>query len=144
MEGCGGILQEILRKEIQVDLKLTKINIVNNGDAVGTCGWLAKNAGSIRIGTTNKGRQGAWLVDKEGREITVLAIRGYYGDNTKIIKAENDTGDLYDPYGQLTTKVSFTEAAWEALENLISVAVAEMEQLESTAGKNLSVFITKS
>jgi len=116
------------------------INIVNNGEAVGSCGWLAKNASTVRIGTTNKERQGAWLMSKDGKEISVLAIRGYYGDNTQIIKAENDTGE---PFGQLTTNVSFTEAAWEVVKTLILAAVAEMEQLESAAGENLGVSITK-
>lgn len=117
-----------------------KIIVVNNGDAVGTCGWLVKNADSIRIGTTTKVRQGAWLMDKEGKEITVLAIRGYYGDNTKIIKAENDSGDSY---GQLTTNMSFTDAAWEVVKTLISAAVAEMEQLESLSSVGLNVDFTR-
>lgn len=118
-----------------------KINVVDNGDAVGTCGWLAKNAGSIRIGATTKERQGAWLLDNEGKALTVLAIRGYYGDNTKIIRAENDTEE---PFGQLTTDVSFTEAAWEIMKAIISAAVAEMEQLESLGSVGLNVNFTRS
>lgn len=116
-----------------------KINIINNGEAIGTIGWLARNASTIKLGVTKSGKQGAWLHDANGKQITVLAIRGYHsGAGDEIVRAENDCGEYY---GQLASDVSFTPAAWGIVKDLIDIAVREMDRVEEEIAGRVSVRI---
>ena len=101
------------------------INIINNGEAIGSIGWLAKNAAAIRIGSTKESKQAAWLLDHDGKVITCLAIRDPYTYDSKIIErvSRSDHGT-----GIFAVSVSLTTAAWTALQQLIDCAVEHMDE----------------
>ena len=99
------------------------ISIAHVGHAKGTIGWLAENASTIKISKTKEGDQGAWLYGKDGKVITVLAVREYGG----IVRAENDV------MCPVQSDISFTPAAWVVVEKLIDAAEAAMEAGENAA-----------
>jgi len=104
-----------------------EISITRNGHGIGTIGWLAEKCkgGSIHIGTTKSGKQAAWLKDAAGAVVTVLAVRGAW-DDAQIVKAENG-----GPGYELSTDVTFTPAAWNAIGELMEIAVERMNDGET-------------
>ena len=107
------------------------LNIINNGVAKGTLGFLAKNAASILLGNQKplfKGDQtrAAWLLDHDGNTITWLCA--------------SDSGTLADQPEWFT---DWTKAARNTLENIIDLAQdllenqdADVPKLTFTVSKN--------
>lgn len=112
---------------------MSKINISikRNGHARGTIGWLAANAASIKIGESQKGKQGAWLVDHEGKTITPLAIRGMWDDDEIHTVRKADFADR--GYDLTPDDIVFTDAAWAIIEQIIPQAVAAMQDGEEAS-----------
>ena len=101
-----------------------EINIKNQGNYKGTVGWLCENADTIVIGETRSGDQGAWIKDSEGKVITVLAVRNFYGGaDNEITKVKRD-GNEYD----LTCHIPYSDAAWASIQALSEIAEGEMEK----------------
>ena len=110
------------------------ISIAHVGHAKGTIGWLAENASTIKISKTKEGDQGAWLYGKDGKVITVLAVREY----GRIESAAN----LADGHYILSTDIAFTPAAWLVIGRLIDAAKAAMEAGENAAiGEAIAVTV---
>lgn len=99
------------------------INIKNIGNAIGTVGWLEKKAHTIKIGPSNTGNQCAWLLDAEGKRVTLLAMREF-----GVIERAINNPAYSVPW---TTDIMFTDSAFTALSQLIDIAVDEMERIES-------------
>jgi hypothetical protein len=112
------------------------INIDNKGFAPGTVGWLCENVDSMLIGKTRDGNQGAWLKDKEGKTLTVLAIRGFYDEDTIDEITRN-----YGYRGDMDCAFICSDACWEKIEELTAAAVEKMEGVwESMEGdKSLKI-----
>jgi hypothetical protein len=55
--------------------KNLEIKIADQGEVIGTVGWLCKNADHIKIGATKSGNQAAWLKNAYGETIVFLASR---------------------------------------------------------------------
>ena len=100
------------------------INIKNQGSCKGTVGWLCENAATISIGETRSGDQGAWLRDSEGKVLTVLAVRNFYGGADKEITKVKRDGSEYD----LTCHIPCSDSAWESIQSLSEIAEGEMEK----------------
>lgn len=111
-----------------------QINIRNTGQAVGTIGWLATHAHHIHIGRCKgSGEPGAWLVDKAGKTMTVLALAG-----AEFAGIETVTRGV----GQwpLSCDIVTTDAAWAIIEQLATIAAEHMaEPEEIAAGYKVSV-----
>lgn len=107
-------------------MKVT-LGIQNNGLSKGTLGWLCSNLGSIKIGETKSGKQGAWLIGRDGESITVLAVRGYWnevpGFRSKIETVKRDGHP-----DELLADMGFTDAAWEIIERCVSIAAEAMNE----------------
>lgn len=103
------------------------IKIDNKGCAEGTIGWLAKNAAMIKIGETKNRNQGAWLQDHQGKTLTILAIRDYWGmpEDPRIEKIKPNVSPP-----ELECDFTATDAAWVVLEKLTNLAEAEMNKGE--------------
>ena len=108
------------------------LQIQNNGIARGTLGWLCANIGSIKIGETKSGKQAAWLLDRDGKNITVLAVRGWWEHAPAIETAGRDT-DTSIP--TLNADMIFTDAAWEIIKQCQQIAVSAMEEPAENASE---------
>ena len=113
------------------------INLKHIGHAVGTIGWLAENAHHIHIGACKNGTQGAWLKDKTGKTITVLALAGEEGahnwDGIDVVTREVGIW-------QLSCDIYTTDAAWSIIEQLAAIARENMRESEElAAGYKISV-----
>lgn len=109
--------------------KTIQIKITAQGHARGTVGWLADHAAEIHLGRTKDGCEGAWLCDANGKTITALAIRGYWGGDG--MAAEYNTAITTisrDPAGRgLGADIGWTDAGWDAVSRLAEAAVEAIE-----------------
>lgn len=99
------------------------INIINNGVTKGTVGYLAKHATSIKLGNTSplyKGDQtrGAWLLDKDGNDITWLC-----SSNGETLRHHPNW------------EADWTDAARDALGGLIEIAQDLLDNQDSEADR---------
>jgi len=99
------------------------INIINNGASIGTVGYLAKNAAAIKLDTVKPlypgdMRRGAWLINHAGDTITWLCDS--LGDTV-----------LNEP----TTELEWTEAARDALADIVAMAEVLLENMDADAPK---------
>ena len=118
-----------------------QISIKKIGHATGTIGWLAENADSITIGKTKDGNPAAWLKDKQGKTLTILAIGGEYGDGSKDGIA-TVTRMEYGMTWPGSCDFYTTDAAWEVVKDLAKIARQHMaESAELADGYKISVAV---
>lgn len=106
------------------------LSIQNNGLSKGSLGWLCANLGSIKIGETKNGKQGAWLKDREGNNITVLAVRGFWESTDPKIETIIRHCDMGV---QLAAEMAFTDAAWNIIQQCVEIAVSAMNEPKENA-----------
>jgi len=115
------------------------LEIQNNGLSKGSLGWLCSNLGKIKIGNTKTGNQAAWLLDRDEKNITVLAVRGWWEGTSSIEKAGRNADYCHYYAPTLDSNMVFTDAAWEIVKQCQDIAVEEMEEsVDKAVGINIS------
>jgi len=107
------------------------LSIDNNGQSRGSLGWLCKNIGSIKIGTIKTDNQAAWILDKNGKVITVLAVRDYWRHSSTEIETVVNQSD--ENYQGLISDIPFTDAAWEIVKQCRTMAIEQMNESSELA-----------
>lgn len=116
------------RNKVEINISIRHI-----GHATGTIGWLAEHAHHITIAPSKEGNQCAWLYNKDGKLLTLLACREY-DTVERVAKAS-----MGAPW---STETSFTDAAWEIVQSLADIAIAAMEEnSELAAGYKVAVAV---
>jgi hypothetical protein len=116
-----------------------KIKFEKDQNVVGTLDWLLANADTIKIGTKND-CQTAWLLDKEGGSIMILAARDFYGEPDKDEFIGVAKVAKYSPDVQCS--IPLTDAAWEIVNQLANLAAEQMEESAEQA-KGIKISFTK-
>ena len=130
------------------------LEIANIGEAEGTIGWLAKQPIKIKIGTGNKtGGRCCWV--HIGDRSEMVSMEGYVwylhvGVSPKSginpVKVDRETSDnTYGVVEETAFNTSFTDAAWEAVQELISLAQAEFVRVldeQNAAAPRLSFTVS--
>ena len=116
-----------------------ELTVLNIGESVGCVGWLAKNAGGIKIVNAKNGRRLAILCDKSGGRICFLTRRVCAGEDypdqpSGWRDVRNGVGGEYYTYTGEQERfpgLVFTLAAWAAMEKIIELARAELVREET-------------
>ena len=98
-----------------------EISIKRNGNAIGTVGWLCKNLGHLKVGTTKNGKhRGIWAKDKEEKTLFPIAIEGYWEDALENTDEFVNNG----PQREMGLFLGFnaTPACWRVIEQIIEIA----------------------
>ena len=106
--------------EKQITIKIDK-----KGLAKGTVGYLLESADHIKIGVTKNNNQAAWLRGKENETIACLCVRGFFGDDAKLILMEN----VVDYEDNSASGFIWSDAAWEKIEELQEEVAKIMDEL---------------
>lgn len=132
---------------------IVKVQHKESSEALpGTVAWLLANVGHIDIGRNTAGCQGAWLKDKGGKNITVLAIRGYFPDegvpdpSAKVVRVSKYVEAGEDDENDLTADMAFTKAAWKVIQQLAAAAAEEMDRalaVEDFEGETVTVEVRR-
>jgi hypothetical protein len=103
-------------KTMNITIEIKKIS-----HAPGTIGWLAENATQIKIGSTKDNERGAWLKDKDGKTITILAL-----DSREAGSLCRVTREMHE--WTLSADMRFTDAAWQMIQQFSALAVEQMQE----------------
>ena len=134
-----------------MELKLTVTNAYPRNTLCGSLPWLLNNAAGIRVGLTSKTRNlGAWLLDKEGKIITILALQnqdeldtnGNPAGPIRIPDCRDGIENEYDDTFRIGLCV--TDACWEVIQQIQKLAVAEMRRvLDDSSEDGVSVVLVR-
>lgn len=120
--------------------KTIKIN--NQGFSVGSVGWLLSEIDTIKINITQDGAGlGAWLKNKEGKTIVMLACQNYFSqeEQGKITLCDRRS----DPFTP-GMKHEVTDACWYKIQELSEMAKELIiESVKNDPTDKKITFITK-
>jgi len=104
--------------------KEIKIKIDDKGILKGTVGWLLKNADHVTIKATRYDNQGAWLKNKKGETLSVLAIRDWNDDGEVAIIQEFSHGGC-----ALCPNFKVSDPCLKKLQEIAEIAAETMDEI---------------